>query len=323
MSIDTGIQQADPNGCVFADVLPKNSPWYLSPNVVMTTQAGDPSDVFPGMNTTSVTVTWKSECTIPNSDLSIVFDLYIGDPTLPMIPGSTLDKLANLNAITISPGQTVATQVGPWPVSGLPHLSQPHHACLMARAYPFGASASAGDLTGFPIDDEHYAQHNCTVDTADGQGMFRLPIRNGVLSLKPELVAIQAVPDLNPTGATLDAILPSLRRIPSFKQIASKPLRRVEFDLTAFKTPHESLLERIEEWIEREILELIEALEGRCKHNGGVAARAVLPPNAFAKFDFIADLAGATRGEAHVYQVSQVKGDGKPYGGLTVVIVPI
>src|SRR5580704_13802112 len=148
--IDTGIQIADSNGCIFADVNPKNSPFYLSPEVIMTTKPADPSDVYPGANSTAVTVTWTKGCTVPgNNDLGIVFDLYAGDPTLPMIPGSTLDTLTSLNSITITAGQSVTTTIN-WNSGTLPHLTQPHHACLLARAYPFGASADTGDLTGFP-----------------------------------------------------------------------------------------------------------------------------------------------------------------------------
>jgi hypothetical protein len=321
MANDPGIAASDPNGCLVIDN-PKPSPYWLSPNVIMTTKPMDPSDVYPGGNSSQVTVTWQEECSIPNFE-AVVFDLYIGDPFLAMAP-SSMDPLATLQQVSIKPGGTVASPVPPtgqWNSSGLPHLSDPHHACLLARVYPFGASPDTGDLSGYPAVDPHYAQHNCTVNTSDGQGMMRIPVGDGSLRREPELVAIQAVPDLNPNPTVLAAVLPSLKLIPAFKQIATTPLRSVGLDLSAFKSHHESLLERIEEWIEHLILELIRDLEGKAAKAGGAHGRVMLPPGLFAKFEFTADLSGAKAGDAHIYHLSQVNSKGEPWGGLTVAIV--
>src|SRR5580700_6909340 len=98
----------------------------------MTTKPSDPSDVYAGSNTTGVTISWKAACSIPD-EVAVVFDLYIGDPTMAMVPGTTLGTLAALTSVSINPGQTVTTSVGPWDSSTIPHLSQPHHACMLAR----------------------------------------------------------------------------------------------------------------------------------------------------------------------------------------------
>jgi len=327
MSTDPNIAQFDPNGCLWIDK-PTANPYWLSPNVIMTTKPMDPNDVYPGANNCSVTVSWQAGCKFSGTAGELnaaVFDLYIGDPFLAMSP-PMLSSLASAatpggpNPITA--GQlNVATPVGPWDVSTIPHLSQPHHACLLARVYPFGATPDTGDLAGYPAEDLHYAQHNCTVNTSDGQGMMRIPIGNGTALGEPQLVVIHAVPDLDPNRKVLDAVLPSLRLIPAFRQIASTPLRNVDFDLSAFRSSHESLLDQIEDWIEKEVIEIIEHLEGNCRNKHGHSARLVLPPNYFAKFNFIADLSGAKPGDAHIYHVSQINGKGQPYGGLTIALL--
>jgi hypothetical protein len=325
MSTDPNIAEFDPNGCLWIDPTPPN-PYWLSPSVIMTTKPSDPSDVYPGANSTSVTVSWKAECAFAGvaAELNtVVFDLYIGDPFLGMAETSLGSLTGGSPAQpNITAGQSnVVTSVGPWDSSTIPHLSQPHHACLLARVYPFGATPDTGDLSGYPGSDQHYAQHNCTVNTTDGQGMIRIPIGNGTSRRGPQLVAIQAVPVLDPNRAVLDAVLPSLQLHPGFKQISTTPLRVVNFDLSAFKSPHESLLDKIENWIEKKALEVIKALEGDCKKANGISARVVLPPNLFAKFDFIADLSGAKPGDAHIYNVSQVNSRGEPFGGLTVAVL--
>jgi hypothetical protein len=324
MSKDPNIAEFDPNGCLWIDN-PKPGPYWLSPHVIMTTQA-DPNGVFPGANTNSVTVSWKAECQFSGTAALLneaVFDLYIGDPFIAMAPASMSSLTGGAPAQpTITAGQlNIPTTVGPWNVSTIPHLSQPHHACLLARVYPFGATPDLGDLSGYPAEDLHYAQHNCTVNTNSGQGMMRIPIVNGTARRGPQLVAIQAVPDLKPNRTVLDAVLPSLQLIPAFKQVATTPLRGVDLDLSPFKNSHESLLDKIEDWIEKEVIEIIEDLEGNCRKDGGTSARVVLPPNFFTKFDFIADLSGAKQGDAHIYHVSQVNEKGEPYGGITIVIV--
>ena len=320
MSTDPNIAEFDPNGCLWIDATPPN-PYWLSPSVIMTTKPSDPSDVYPGANHTSVTVSWKAECAFAGVAAELntaLFDLYIGDPFLGMAQASlgllTGGSPAQPN---ITAGQlNVVTSVGPWDSSTIPTLSQPHHACLLARVYPLGATPDSGDLSGYPGSDQHYAQHNCTVNTTDGQGMIRIPIGNGTSRRGPQFVAIQAVPVLEPNRTVLDAVMPSLQLHPGFKQIATTPLRSVELDLSAFKSPHESLLDRIEHWIEKEALEIIAALEGDCKKANGTSARVVLPPNFFAKFHFIADLSGAKPGDAHIYNLSQVNSKVERAGGL-------
>ena len=336
MAIDAGIKNADPDGCLYIDN-PKPTPYYLSPNVVMSRTPPDLNDVYLGANNTNVTVTWSGECQIPeqktNPDLfQVNFDLFICDPFLgSMTPGtpsvSTLAKTFPTNGVSsggtpIGPGNSITTTVGPWNnPANVPVLSDPSHACLVARVYPFPSSPDTGDLSNYPAEDLHYAQHNCAVYTsAPSPRPLIIQINNGTAQREPELVAIQAVPDLNPNKLVLDTVLPSLQLIPTFKQISNKPLPPVKFDLSAFKSPHESLLEKIFEWIEKEIMELIEELEGKCRKAGGTHARVVLPPNSSAKFGLIVDLSKANPGDAYIYQVSQVNGKGQPYGGVTVVI---
>ncbi|MBZ5621149.1 MAG: hypothetical protein LAQ69_20845 [Acidobacteriia bacterium] len=324
MSFDLNIQQHDPSGCLFLDK-PKPSPFYESTNLIMTTKPADPNNVYLGSNTTQVTATWSGSCSIPGGDsVSVMLDIYIGDPTMPMIPGSTLFALTPpLNSIAISEGGPPVTYTTPvWDSSKIPHLSQPHHACILARVYPDTATPDSGDLTAYPPDDFHYTQHNVYVATADGQGLMRIGINNGTVRREPLMVSIHAVPNLKPSPATLAIVLPSLKLIPTFKQISTTPLRHVEFDLGPFKGhQHESLLDRIEDWIEREVHQLIRELERKARTAGGASAQAVLPPGLIAKFNFVADFSGSKPGDAYLYDVTQITGTGQPYGGLLIAIV--
>jgi hypothetical protein len=341
---DPNIYQNDQHGCLSIDTQ-KPSPYWLSPNVIMTTEPNDPSDIYPGaINVSQVSVSWQENCTVTAEvqPPTIVLDLFVGDPFLGGISESSGYNIAfetNRNSsgatvpanfqVNITAGQiNLPVRVPPsiqnqpdtfWDSANIPTLSQPHHACLLARVYPFGTSADPGDLMGYPPTDLHYAQHNCTVDTVDGQGMIRIPITNGTSKREPELVFIQAVPDLNPNKTVLDAVLPSLKRHPAFKKIATTPLRHVAFDVSAFKSHHESLLDKIEDWIEKEAREIIEDLEGKCHKAQGATARVALPPGLIAKFDLILDMTGAAPGDAYVCHVSQVNGKAEPLGGVTVV----
>jgi hypothetical protein len=323
MAIDTNIQQHDPNGCLYIDK-PKPAQWYESSHLIMTTKPSDPNNVYPGPNTTQLSVTLNTDCSLPGGDVSVIIEIYAGDPTMTMIPATpgvagsgTLDTLQA--PIPINPSTPFTAS---WDSSGLPHLSQPHHACILARVYPDTATPVSGDLTTYPPEDLHYAQHNCTVNTASGQGLIRIPINNGQIGRERRFVSMLINPNLHPSPETLALLLPSLQLVPGFKQIATAPPKNVGIDLGPFKGhEHESWLERLEEWIERHILELIHDLEGKAKSAGGHSTRAILPPNFIGKFDLFADLSGSNKGDAHILNVTQVDGSGQPYGGLTVAIV--
>lgn len=362
--IDANIAAKDPSACLSIDN-PKPSPYWLSPNLIMTTKPSDPNDVYPGTNSTSISVSWAAGCTIP-SELAVVLDLYIGDPTLPMIPGSaSMGTIASPfptpNGVNISPGQSNVVTSVTWNSSVVPTLTQSvgvnqYHGCLLARVYPFGATPDTGDLTGYPATDPHYAQHNCVVTTASAGTMFKMPINNGNVSRVPITVSVYATPDLKPAPIVLKAIQPGLELVKGYKRIATTALAKPVLDLSIFKvvtaTPVSGL--KAEPILETPLkaetiapvaevkapmaevkapvapaetlkapanLVDVAALETETLRLGGITGAAVLPPQHFAKFNFTADLTGATVGDAHVWHISQVTAQGQPYGGLTVVVV--
>jgi hypothetical protein len=317
----------DPNitdTCLYFDLVPPSQYW-LSPKLIMATTA-DQGFVETGVdNTTNLTSTWKADCGLQEG-AHVVLDLFISnvDPSLPMTTlteGGTLNTIVSGELVTQTMGTTVTTPFL-WNPNNFntPHPIGTGHRCLLARIYPTNDIPTDGDLTTFPSNDQHYAMHNCHVGATDS-GQIKVPIKNGNWRAEPLLVAIQAIPDLQPNRTVLDAVLPGLQLIPAFKQIATAPLRRVELDLSPFTSPHESLLDKIEDWIEKEVIDIIEDLETKCRQAGGTSVRVALPPNFFAPFNFVADLSGSNPGDAHIYHVSQVNGAGEPYGGLTVAIV--
>jgi hypothetical protein len=332
-SNDPTIQAADPSGCLYIYQNPASlAQWWLNPNLVMA--GSDSGLVIPGSaNTTNITVSWKSECALEQDDANALLDLYITNsgPSMTLEPGSTgLTTVAaqQLALTAVSPPQFLApgdlnqlNSVGPWdPAGQIPAIAHGHE-CLLARIYPNTFTFPLPEnISSYPAVDSHYAQRNVWVGPSEGK-FFKLGIGNGTLLREPQLVAIQAVPDVNPNPIVLAAVLPGLQALPGFKQISTTPLRSVGLNVSAFRSEHESLLERILQWIEHVVLEVIRDLEHKAAQAGGTSVRVVLPPNFFAKFDFTADLAGATPGNGYIYHLTQVNGMGRPCGGLTVGIL--
>src|SRR5262249_55417254 len=110
--------------------------------------------------------------------------------------------------------------------------------------------------------DQHYAQHNLTINAVGGGGGMKIKIKTGNPRREPELVVIQAVPDLSPTPATLNAILPSLKATPGFKQISATPLRGVSFDLDPLtEKDGGGIFDKIEDFFEEQFKTVLRRLE--------------------------------------------------------------
>ena len=333
---DPTIAEFDPSNCLYiSNEADKAGQYWLSPYLIM--KGADPGLIIPGSaNTTLVNCGWNQGCTFSGDGPapSAIFDLFITNNGFSLVlePGTTglttlvsRQPAVNSAAGFLSPGDEFMNPYGPWdPNTKNPAIVNGHE-CLIARIYPdslkSGNFPSPENIQPYIATDLHYAQHNCWVGPAEGE-FIRLPIGNGNPLREPQLVAIQVVPDINPSPKVLAAVLGGLQAIPGFKQISNKLAPGpVKLDVSGLPRPHESLLEKIEEWIAKEILELIREMEGKGSKAGGAHARAEIAPNSFGKFIFSVDFTGATPGDAFIYHVSQVNGKGQPYGGATIAVV--
>jgi hypothetical protein len=329
----------NPNGCLYiSDAADKAGQYWLSPYLVM--QGADQGLIIPGAaNTTLIRCGWNGGCSIPGGGElgpNAIFDLFITNAGFSLVLEPNTSGLTTLASRTLavnsamgylSPGDVFMNQVGPWDPDNPPSPPKVGHGheCLIARIYPDSLKAgnfpNPENIEPYIATDYHYAQHNCWVGPSEGK-FFRIQIGNGNPLQEPQAFAIQAVPDINPSQKVLAAALGALQQVPGFKQISNKLAPGpAKLDVSGLPRPHESLWDKIEDWIEKEVRELIEDLEGKSHKAGGAHARAEIAPKSFGKFSFSVDISGAKPGDAYLYHISQVNGKGQPYGGATVALV--
>lgn len=332
MAIDPGI--SDSNGCIFMTPGPGGN-WWLSPDVIM--EGADPSTAAAGPDTTDVTVHWKANCSLSGELTAVIFELYVGDPSLVMTPINTVQLQAPTQVAGLAAGGAVKSTV-PWtPDTDPTKPNGPGHKCLIARAYPFGSTPDTGQLSIYLPDDPHYAQHNLTVQGVGGkEGKARIRVNTGNPREQAEVATILVLADTQPNAAVLAAIMPSLNAFPGFTTVASKPVKSMQLDLGSLgqvvppgdtDDAHEKkgFFEKVEDaaravagGIAKAADAVEDAFEGPDKK---VQGKVLIDGNSFGSFDFVVDPSGGNPGEAYICHMTQTTADGKPCGGLTVVVV--
>ena len=364
MSLDTNITDQ----CLFfTDTDAANLPYYLNPDVIMINTTDNGLAVV-GTNNTQVTVRCKSSSdsgpTCPTTDQQgnptrAVFELFLSPAALSL----SLSASSKLPDSTHSPIQVAGTGVvTPGAVNGTPTTvtwtsqdtdpTQPNfvdptntwanHKCLVARCYtiPDGQRDEADsalldhlseDLTAKPPQprDPHYAQHNLNIQPVTGPGSHRINIQTVNPFRVPQLMVIQAIPDLNPNPAVMAAILPGVKTVPGFTRFAnaSDPLPKVSLNLHGLTANGGSILEKIEDFLIEEVRELLRFLEqafGKATpHGGGAHGRVTIAAGVHGTFELILDLSAAQPGTAYAYDVTQVTPQGLPSGGMKLVLVRV
>jgi hypothetical protein len=201
------------------------------------------------------------------------------------------------------------------------------HKCLIARCYPKDSPPDPNNIDYAPPGgDPHYAQHNVTVDAVPSGKMHRIGIRTGNFLAEPQLVAIQAVPDLNPARQVLDTFMPTFKATKGFKQVSNKPLRNVSLSLEPLThKPGGCIIEKIEDIVEDAARDILRVLEGKHAHaapgGSGAIGKVRIGPKFYTEFDFIVDTTGAQPGDAFIYQLTETTSAGLLDGGLGVGIV--
>jgi hypothetical protein len=339
MATDTGIN--DPKNCFFiCDPSGHTGAgnWWLSQDVIMA--GADPSTASPdpsGNVVSQVTVRANEGCA-PGPGDTVRIDLYVCTPSLniaPFPPDSLVATTAMIYPVSAFAPSNCATQTSPpsfvsvpWTVSA--NASDPNgpgHKCLIARCYPFvGSTPDALNISQYLPTDPHYAQHNLAVQPIPSGKSGGMKIKTGNPRRQPELVAIQAVPDLRPTPATLNAILPSLKVTPGFKQISTTPLHGVSLNLKPLTGKDGGgIFDKIEDFFEETVKAVLRRLEDdfhKAAPGGtGAFGRVRIGSRFYANFDFNFDARGAQPGNGYIYHLTQITAAGAPDGGLTVVIV--
>ena len=324
MSTDMGI--TDPNNCIFMEATPGDggvhsaATWWLSPDAIMT--GADPSVANPGANTTNVRVHWKGNCALSGPS-AVLFELYVGNPSLAMSPLNTKQLAAPTVVPGIAAGSAAVVPVNWTPSANAGDPDGPGHKCLVARAYPVGSTPDPGDLSGHLPTDQHYVQHNLTVVGA-GAGPQKITINTGNKEREEQTATVLVQHDLQPSKFVLNAITPSLKTVRGFKQVSNKQLAHVSIDLSAFekaalkvqparKIPALHVQTNL-------VADVKTKLFGALAHPNLQAAVA-LQPRFFSTFTLAVDLTGTHSGDAHVFHLTQKNAKGQFDGGLTVVFV--
>jgi hypothetical protein len=337
-----------------------NGQWWLSPDIALVGPTSGPDQADSGkQNTITVTANLKAGCTPDASAHNVLVELWIGNPALAMSPNVNTRQIQATALIALGSfdsGTHKGNHIFSWtPPSGAvdPDPEAPGHKCLIARVYT-DAIGIIPDGSSFHLaDDPHSAQHNITIVAAPVGGKMRIVISTGNPAKKPQKVNIDVMQDLKPSAFVMKAITPGLQRL-NFTGISNRPTtaalettnfqRHIATELIQAKpglatpakpsAPAETVTHGAANVASHLTGAAIQAIETVAHFSadasglfGGVAhpnVRSTLPlkPQVFDTFALTADLTHAQKGHAVVYHATQTGADGKPQGGLTVVVLP-
>ena len=121
---------------------------------------------------------------------------------------------------------------------------------------------------------------------------------------------MRLVADLKPSKVVLDALLPRLNQITSFKRIATAAPQTFDLRLPDFPDAK----------VHRGGSGCLGLLLGR-RSQPTYDASIRLAPAQLTHFSVSADLSKSSFGDAHIFHLTQVGADGRVQGGVTVVMV--
>jgi hypothetical protein len=307
--------------------------WWLSPDIKLVGPTSGPDKADPGQQNT-VTVqfhrkTAASGCSSPFDENTDV-ELWVGNPSLAMAPNNPAStfNVQKIGVPTPPEGSTTPVVIDWTPPQGLPADDpQSHgHKCLIARCYP--ESLIPDDKSFHVPDDQHVAQHNICIVPCDAPGQKKkhrgaCGLRVTTLNLnevEAEEVTLHAVTDLRPDEFVRRVVLSRLEKTPGFRRLAVRQPRGFRFEFADFP-----VAESKELWRPAGCLP---ALLGISRPLGASSPPSIevklnLRPGQFIHFHFSADLTGAALGDAYIFHLTQTGADGRPQGGLTVVMLAL
>ncbi|OLE53917.1 MAG: hypothetical protein AUG51_10665 [Acidobacteria bacterium 13_1_20CM_3_53_8] len=303
-----------------------NGVWWLSPDIKLTGPTSGLDKADPGqLNPVEVTCHRKaagSNCVTPGGE-TITIQLWVGNPSLAMTPDNPASTFLVQSIGHDFPAEGAsATQEFDWtPPDGLPadNPQSSGHKCLIARAYPDSLTPSAKKF--FVPGDPHVAQHNICIVPCGGPGAAKRPGPCGfkVLTLnlnaeQIETVILRAAGDLNPSKFVRTVVLERLEKTQGFRRLATRPPRGFKFLLPDF--PKAEVTDRTRPGC-------LAGLFG-IGFRPSYEAKVELRPGQLISFTFLADLTGASFGDAYIFHLTQTgAADASAQGGLTIVMVSV
>ena len=285
-----------------------SSTWWLSPDISLTGPVSGPDKADPGMvNTCQVTFHRKSatsQCTFPGAE-SLTVELWVGNPSLVMTPNNPASavRIDYMGAPLPLQGAT-GTQIVEWtPPTGLPPSDPqgPGHKCLIARVYPDNLTPS--DTQFYLPDDQHVVQRNICVVPCGSSDSEVKQCNFTVTTVNPDAknaqkVKVTATQDLEPSDHVKETVLRALKTTTATGGLSLRPANGFGLELNDFP-------------------EAVISGGGP----GGWEAAISMEPGQLSRFNFFADLSGASSGDAYIFHLSQSAADGRVQGGLTIVMV--
>jgi hypothetical protein len=262
-------------------------------------------------NIVSVSFHVTANGALPPGAESITIELWVANPSLAMAPNNAVSTkhVDSIGMPLASAGGAQTYQFNWIPPSGVPAADPqaPGHKCLMARSYADPLIPSGTSF--FAPQDRHVAQHNICIVPCGAPGAVRKPAGCGlaVTTLNPDArrqrLKLRAVLDREPSKLVREIVLRYLAKTEGFQRLATKAPRGFGFSFEGVTAKS----------------------AGGGKAGRAPAYEAVIDADAgeVFRFQFAADLRGGKLGEAHIFHLTQAAADGRPHGGLTVVVLAI
>jgi hypothetical protein len=319
MPIDPGLSR---DNCIFLEAAPGDGgnhvipQWWLSEDLIV---VGSPSGrVAIGANTIRVTTRRKPSCGLTNETDAVSVEAYVclPGPVINPVPDGAQARRLGLQTIAVPMGAAVAVN---FTLNATNNASQPEgfgHRCLIARAYPDDLVPDAANIEHLP-EDQHYAQHNICIIECGPPGAAREPgpcgFEGATANENAQVaddVTLRLVADVRPSQQVLNALLPRLNQISSFKRLATAAPTDFQLGLPEFPDAK----------VTRGKSGCLGILLGK-KGQPSYEAQIQLKPAQITRFSIGADLSKSSFGDAHFFHLTQVGADARVQGGLTVVMV--
>jgi len=316
-----------PDTCVFLN--PGVPYFWESPDIALN---GTTGHAQVGANTVAVTVRKKAECPVPGP---VRIDLFVCNPAVAVVPPGAGVPNASVQIPTFNAGDpstfigvgdtipaTGTTVSFTWsvtaPAPGTDPPDGPGHRCLVARAYPIAANtpdpADFHVQTGPGQGDQHVVQKNIQIDAT--RGMMRRQSKFNAVTLDGRTrgrVTVRAIANLHPDDRSLAVLLPMLRGVTGFRQIATRA--PAEFRVTAPGVPDAEARDHTRPGC------LGFLFKGSAAPTYELDLK--LGPHQLTGCVLETDLSASAPGDAHVFNLTQINEKDEAQGGLTVVTVHV
>jgi hypothetical protein len=306
--------------------------WWLSPAITLNgVSAGAVANANPSNNVVDVTFHRAgASCVLPEGTGNVLVSVYVCLPGMAMNPSDlTQVKPLATQAVPLSQAtagadtslSSVSKQIN-W-VAGTDATKPdgPGHKCLVAVAYPDSLTADPACFhQAGATADQHYAQLNVGIQPVDQRHQRQMSFHTFTVNpsrdtVSPATLRVELDPDPDP--GVLAVLNPALTATPGFKRLAGQPPRNFRLQMPTFPN---AVVRDDTRWGCLGLVFWILGLFGYgTKFRPTYEADVQLQPSQVAVVNFEADLSGALSGDAYIFHLTHVRGDGRVIGGLTLV----